>query len=236
MVSKVLLPSIIGLICLMFVLPTHAERLQVTCGTGQIQINEVNYATAGDAEFVEISALPDFPLNNFELRLIDSSGSHYRRHSLAGETTSDLGFFVVKGNGHIDIPSIIDEQHVMGVRITNWIKDDTPGGIGIYDLSANEYCNFVNYGGTVDQFGDYLQIGWDQVDDGENRSCAYSFGRWGCNRTATPALSNSTLAVTLQNKGVVLTHPTRIILISALLMISTFFLLNPQHLQQSRRI
>ncbi len=163
--------------------------LMTTCTRSDVLISEVDYDQPGadTFEFVELFGRPNASLNGYELRFIDSGGTIYNTVSLNSSSIMPSGYFVIGNRDLFNDPQI-------------YLNDDTISNdkavVALYDVTNSNYCNAVNYEGTVSGFSDWFNIGFDSESHGEGRGCARaSSGWWSCNRPTTPGGSNGVVAV-----------------------------------------
>jgi hypothetical protein len=168
------------------------------CGSVRLLISEVDYAdpNSSQVEFVELNGQGGAALTDYELHFVDGGSAEatvYRVVSLADQTLADNGYFVVAGAG-----LNLSTGAQLTIEQANFIYNNGPNGIGLYDTVNGAYCNFVNYEGTVAGFGAWLNIGEDLTGHGPDRGCSLrDSGSWLCNRPITPGFDNAPLAVTL---------------------------------------
>lgn len=206
MIKKIGLTLLVTALCVIWIIPVSADSsgrlsVQSSCGAERVQISEVNYVASAEdeAEFIELRADGTAALDTLEIHLIDQNGEIYKIYALKNYDTSDLGYFVLKGMGGMATVNDAENNEILSVTKRDLIDDGSPGGIGLYGIDEGDYCNFVNYGGAVVGREAYLNIGIDSVTDGEDRACSQSsWGWWSCANIATPASSNETVAIAMQ--------------------------------------
>ena len=173
---------------------------QPFCGSAEIVINEIDYDQPGtdQTEFVELRGDAGTSLDNFELHLLANNGTIYRNFSLQGKSFSTMGYFLVNGD-FVRSASQLSNENQLTVTQIDFIVNDTPGAVAIFDTASNLYCSAINYGGTTPGLEAWLNIGIDHEADGTNRGCNRTSSTWwACDRPITPGGSNGTVAVALR--------------------------------------
>lgn len=174
---------------------------QPACGAGQFMVNEIDYAQPSDdtAEFVEVHGRSNYSLSNYEIHLVRGIDSLvYETIALTGKSVSADGYFLLASQSVIDIVAGMNAQNYVVLSTANAIDNNSPSGAGLYDVNAEAYCSFVNYGGTVPGFENWLNIGVDASESGMESGCSRMLaGWWSCNRLTTPGGPNETVAVNI---------------------------------------
>ncbi len=122
-----------------------------------LRINEIDYDQQGTdtREFVEIKGPSGVSLGTHELHFVNGgSGAVYRTQSFT-ETVPTDGYLVVGAMGvsNLDV--------VLGTGGSNLIQNGAPDGVGIWDVGAGAFCDFVNYEGQVAGFESWPNAGQD---------------------------------------------------------------------------
>ena len=176
---------------------------QIVCGSAEVSVNEIDYdqPATDQTEFIALKGNAGSRLDDFEIHLLSSDGVVYRRLNLQGKSISSMGYFLVDGSLIRSVSEVGDENQLI-INSADFIVNNAPGAVAIYDVRSSNYCSAVNYGGTTPGFESWLNIGNDREADGAERGCSRTSSTWwSCNRPITPNGSNDTVAVTLQTSA-----------------------------------
>ncbi len=197
------------------VIVVAAAEPTASCLRGDVLISEIDYDQPGvdNIEFVELYGRPNASLNGYEMRFINSSGTIYNTISLDGTNIMSSGYFVIGNDDLFNDPQIYLNDNMI---------DNNKAAVALYDVVNSEYCNAINYEGTVGGFSDWFNIGFDSEIHGEGRGCARAAsGWWSCNRPTTPGGSNGVVAVTLTANAAATTSAATILILFVLCLVAT---------------